>query len=226
MKYNNGAQERCVTVKDYIGRILMLPPKYGTPFRVGAMEVNNKVMLYLLGIDYEGHLDATLPDAIVKNIQDYLAEYRMINDFVEIKSGKIVNLSFEIDVHIDKGYNKSDVVDVIVNTVKDYMDINSHNMGDDIYVGDIEKEISKVDGVVNLIDLRVYNEVGNGYSSTQTSQETVYYDDCTPEEQDEYNASGRLKIDLKASDKVLYSDGDAMLEVKYKTDIIVNVKEI
>ena len=30
------------------------------------------------------------------------------------------------------------------------MDINKLQMGDDIFVGDIEKEISKLDGVLNL----------------------------------------------------------------------------
>ena len=44
IKYHNAAQERCVTIKDYVDRILNLPPKYGTPFRVGVMEENNKVM--------------------------------------------------------------------------------------------------------------------------------------------------------------------------------------
>ena len=226
MKYNIGAQERCVTVKDYIARILLLPPKYGTPFRVGAMEENNKVMLYLLGVDSERHLDATLPDALVQNIQDYLSEYRMINDFVEIKSGRIVNLSFEADIHVDRGYNKTDVVNSVKEKIIEYMDINAHNMGDDIYVGDIEKEISKIDGVVNLIDLRIYNEVGNGYSQTQTTQEIVSYDECSEAEQEEYNVSGRLKLDLKASDKVLYCDGDTMLEIKYPSDVTINAKEV
>ena len=47
IKYNNAAQERCVTLKDYVDRILMMPPKYGTPFRVGVTEENNKIMIYV-----------------------------------------------------------------------------------------------------------------------------------------------------------------------------------
>lgn len=227
IKYNSGAQERCVTTKDYIDRILLLPPKYGTPFRVGVMEDNNKIMVYLLGIDYQGYLDAKLPTALVKNIQDYLSEYRMINDFVEIKSGKIINLSFEVDVYIDKNYNKSDVVSKIINVIKDYMDINRHNMGDDIFTGDIEKEISKVDGVINLIEMRVYNEIGNGYSSTQTGQEIMTYNDCSNSEKLKYEVdqTSRLRLDLDASEGIIYSDGDTMLEVKYKNDIKIRVKE-
>ena len=224
IKYNKGAQHRCVTTKDYIDRVLMMPPKYGTPFRVGCAEDNNKIMLYLLGIDYQKKLDAALPSLLVENIQNYLTEYRMINDFVEIKPGRIINLSVEVDVHVDKNYNMSDVVSLIIGKVRDYFDINKRNMGDDLYVGDLKKEISKLDGVANLIDLRVYNETSDGYSSTQTNQELYVAGDCN-RQQDE-KVPGRYRIDLEASDGIIYSDGDTMLEIKYpEKDIRVFPKE-
>ena len=224
VKYNKGAKERCVTTKDYIDRVLMMPPKYGTPFRVGCAEDNNKIMLYLLGIDYQKKLDAALPSLLAENIQNYLTEYRMINDFVEIKPGRIINLSVEVEVHVDKNYNMSDVVSLVINKVTEYFDINKRNMGDDLYVGDLKKEVSKIDGVANLIDLRVYNETGAGYSSTQTSQELYYGSDCNKGE--EARVPGRYRLDLEASDGIIYSDGDTMLEIKYpEKDIRVYPKE-
>ena len=225
IKYNKGAQNRCITTKDYIDRVLMMPPKYGTPFRVGCAEDNNKIMLYLLGIDYRKKLDAALPSLLAENIQNYLTEYRMINDFVEIKPGRIINLSVEVDAHIDKNYNMSDVVSTIINKIQEYFDINKRNMGDDIFVGDLKKEISKIDGVANLIDLRVYNETGAGYSSTQTNQELYYGGDCNrPQEE---IVPGRDRLDLDATDGIIYSDGDTMLEIKYpEKDIRVNPKSI
>ena len=225
IKYNKGAQERCVTVKDYIDRVLMMPPKYGTPFRVGCAEDNNKIMLYLLGIDYQKKLDAALPALLAENIQNYLSEYRMINDYVEIKPGRIINLSVEVDVHVDKNYNMSDVVSQIIATTKDYFDINKRNMGDDLYVGDLKKEISKIDGVANLIDVRVYNETSCGYSSTQTSQE-LYVNGADCNKPAEETVPGRFRIDLEVSDGIIYSDGDTMLEIKWpEKDIRVYPKE-
>lgn len=224
IKYNKGAQNRCVTVKDYIDRVLMMPPKYGTPFRVGATEDNNKIMLYLLGIDYRGKLDAALPSLLAENIQNYLTEYRMVNDYVEIKPGRIINLSVEVEVHVDKNYNMSDVVSLIISKVQDYFDIKKRNMGDDLYVGDLKKEISKLDGVANLIDLRVYNETCAGYSSTQTSQEIYVAGDCNRAQEE--IVPGRYRLDLEASDGIIYSDGDTMLEIKYvEKDIRVFPKE-
>ena len=217
IKYYTGAQDRCVTVKDYVAKILNLPPKYGTPFRVGVSEENNKIMIYVLGIDSEGKLTATLPLTLIKNMQDYLSEYRMINDFVEIKSGKIINLGFNVDVFIDKNYNKSDVITNVINTIYEYMDINKHNMGDDIFIGDLEKEINRTDGVISLIDLKVYNKFGEGYSGTKTEQEIIV--DPTDSTADEY------QIDLVASESVLISEGDTMFEIKHpERDIIVRCK--
>lgn len=218
IKYHSAAQERCVTVKDYIDRILMLPPKYGTPFRVGVMEENNKIVVYLLGLDHEGHLDTALPVTLIRNIEDYLSNYRMINDYVEIKAGRIVNLSFTIDVIVDKDYNKSDIATAIINKVEEYMDISTHLMGEEIYVGDLQKEISRIDGVINLISVAVYNEIGNGYSSTEVPQETV-----TEEGEPD---SERLLIDMEATDGILYNEGDTMMEIKYpEKDIKVRMKE-
>jgi hypothetical protein len=227
IKYNKAANDRCVTVKDYIDRILMLPPKYGTPFRVGVMEENNKVMVYLLGLDENGKLDTSLPVALIRNIEDYLSGYRMINDFIEIKSGRIINVSFEVDIIIDKNYNRNDVITEVINTIKDYMDINKHLMGDDIYVGDIEKEISKIDGVLNLIDLRVFNERGEGYSHTEIQQPTYTYSEQVADGVEETHGDDdtSVLIDTDATDGIIYTSGDTMLEVKFDDDIKVRVKE-
>ena len=148
----------------------------------------------------------------------------MINDFVEIKPGRIIILAFEVDVHVDKNYNMSDVVSLIISKVQEYFDINKRNMGDDLYVGDLKKEISKLDGVANLIDVRIYNETGAGYSSSPTNQELYYASDCNRVE--EGGVPGRQRIDLDASDGIIYSDGDTMLEIKYpEKDIRVFPKE-
>lgn len=230
IKYNNGAQNRCVTVKDYHDRISKLPPRYGCPFRYGVTEENNKIMIYMLGLDSNGSLTDILPESLCENIQNYLSEYRMINDYVEMKSGRIINLQFEVDIFVDKNYNASDVVSNVINTIKNYMDINSHQMGDDIFVGDIEKEISKIDGVLNLIELRVYNifDGKKGYSTTKTMQQIKTFDStcATGEEADSASPEdGRDCIDMRASNKMLYSENDSMLEVRYpEKDIICRVK--
>lgn len=226
IKYYVGSQERCVTVKDYVSRVLMMHPKYGTPFRVSGAEGNNKVMLYLLGINSDGNLDTTIPTPLYQNIEAYLDNYRMINDFIEIKPGRILNLSFDVDLYIDKNYNKTDVASEVIKVIKDYMDINVHDMGDDIFVGDIEKEIGKVDGVINVVSIRVYNEFKNEYSSTKTNQEFVSTELCYDGEIKNVSPTGGRQIDLEISDNMLIAEGDSMFEIKYpQKDIRLRIKE-
>ena len=223
IKYYNGAQERCVTVKDYESRVQMMPARYGCPFKVSAIEENNKIMIYVLLCNYLGQLSDAMPSEMMANILNYLSKYRTINDFVEIKTGKIINLSFEVDAYINKNYNTGDVVNSIISTVKDYMDVNKHQLGEDIYVSDIEKEISNIDGVINLIGLRIYNETGNGYSKDMISQQVVNYGDDG--EYDYVPDGDRSEIDLDASDYILNSNADEMFEIKYPdNDIRVRVK--
>lgn len=224
VKYNKGAQDRCVTLNDYRSRIMEMPSTYGTPYRCGVTEENNKIMIYLLGLDMNGKLTPSIPAAFAKNLEAYLSEYRMINDFVEMKAGRIINVSFEIDCYISKSYNSADVVSNIINKVKEYMSTDSHQMGDDIFLGDLEKEISLLDGVKNLIDLRAYNEYGPNYSSTQTTQQTMAKTECYGAQDGEI-AMYRSQIDLQVSDHILYSENDTMIEVKYpEQDIRVRVK--
>lgn len=228
IKYNAGAKNRCVTLHDYIARISEMPAKYGTPFRCGVIEENNKVVIYTLGLDSEGHLDSKLSEYVANNMKEYLSMYRMINDFVEIRSGKIINVSFEVDIYIEKSYEKAEVVKRVIELITDYMDVRKWLMGDEYCIGDLEKEISKLDGVKNLIELRVYNKVGveNGYSDDETTQELINYADCCYDEYVEGGQNYDNRIDLKASDKILFTEANSLIEVKYPNrDIKVNVRE-
>ena len=226
IKYNFASQNRCVTIKDYYARLMEIPPKYGLPFRIGVVEENNKVVVYTLGLDYMGKLSSPLSETVAENMKEYLRMYKMVNDFVEIRSGRIVNLSFEVDMFVDRAYDSGDVSKRVIEMVRDYMDIRKHQMGEDIFIGDLEKEISKLDGVVNLIELRCYNKVGGQYSDTMITQDTITYDSCG-ENCDTAMFEDNLdpRVDLKASDKVLFGELGTMYEIKYpNSNIIVNIK--
>ena len=224
IKYNNASQNRCVTLRDYYSKILQIPARYGCPFRIGIIEENNKVAIYTLGLNYNGNLMRELAEPVADNIKEYLTNYKMINDFIEIKSGKIINIKFEIDIFVDKAYDKSEVVKRVIETVTDYMDIRRHQMGEDIFLGDLQKEIGKLDGVNNVIELRVYNPVGNGYSDDAITQQLIDVSDCCYD----YAEAGEnfdRQIDLKASDMVLFSEANSMFEILNDNDIKVRVKQ-
>lgn len=228
IKYNNSSQNRCVTLKDYHERLMRIPAKYGCPFRASVVEENNKIVIYMLYTNFLKNLTGELPTVFMDNLENYLSEYRMINDFIEIKSGRVINLSFEIDMFVSKSYNKADVIKNVIDLVNDYMDIDKRQMGDDIFVGDLEKEISQTDGVISLIDMRVYNEFGDDYSKDQTSQERVTLSSCGyggENSDSELLEPDRFQIDIRNSDGVLYADVDSMFEIKHpSTDVKIRVK--
>jgi hypothetical protein len=211
VKYNFAAQNRAVTIKDYQSRISLMPGKFGVPFRCGVFEEQNKVKIYILGLDASSKLSNTSTTTLMQNIATYLSDYRMLNDYVQLANGKIINLSFEIDLYIDKKVSQSQVISQVISDVQSFMDISKYQMGDNIYMSSLIETINNVGGVLNVIDLRVYNKVGEGkYSVNETSQ--PYLDSVT------------RQIDI-SSDYTLFGDPVSMFEIKYPTiDIKVRVK--
>lgn len=218
MKYNSASQNRAVTVKDYRVKLMQMPPKYGAPFRNTVIETNNKIEMDFLGINARGKLDSALPQTLVENVLEYMSHYKQINDYIEIKSGRVYNIGFGIDVFVDKNYNVADVLTNVINVVKDYFDVNKHEMGDDIFIGDLEKEITLTDGVVSLIDLRVYKIWSGTYSPDKCPLPPLVNNakSCTEDMSTPFNTpDGALseEIDLMACDMVLYGDFNSMYEI-------------
>ena len=231
MKYNTSAQNRAVVVNDYKVKLMQMPPKYGAPFRACVVETNNKIEMDLLGLNASGKLDSALPDRLVRNIIEYLSHYKQINDYIEIKSGKIYNIGLSIDVFINKNYNASNVIETIINTVYEYFRVNKHDMGDDIFLGDLEKEITLLDGVISLISLRVYKIWNGSYSSDKCPLPEKSDSTCDTQTQVQFLLKdGKAlseEIDLMAIDKVLYGDFNSMYEIKNPTgDIQVQCRLI
>lgn len=228
-KYSIPSQERCVTIKDYKERILQIPPKYGCPFRLNAMEDNNKIIISCLGLNSNGKLDDGLPSLMVENMSEYLSHYKTLGDYVEFRSGKIYNLGFGIDIFVDKNYDPSIVVKNVINFVKEYMSVKNHDMGEDIFIGDLEKEINNIDGVISLIDLRIYAIYNGSYSTSIPSLPKKYEmaNGCSIPNVSKFDVEGgaeSFEIDLNGIDYVLYSDVDSMYEILNDNDIKIQVK--
>lgn len=230
MKYNTSSQNRAVTVTDYRAKLMEMPPKYGAPFRCSVIEENNKVEMDFLGLDSNGNLTSYLPQTLVENSIEYLSNFKQINDYIEIKSGKIYNIGVMGEMFIDKNYNQANVVTSVINKIKEYFSVNNHEMGDDIFVGDLEKEIMLLDGVIGIIRMKIYKIYNGGYSSDvcplpETSEESV----CGSEPSEGFSLkdkdSCKREIDLDATDYVLYGDYNSMYEIKSpSSDIQIKIK--
>lgn len=210
IRYNFSSQNRAVTIKDYVVAIDKMPGKFGIPFRNNVSERQNKIEVSILGLDSNTKLTSQSTNALKENIATWLSDYRMINDYVLIKDGKVFDLGFEIDVFTDKAFTQGEIINNVINKVKNYFDINKWDMGENIYLAQLIEQINNVGGVLNVTDIRVFNKSGGQYSSNVTSQEFV--DDTS------------RQINL-TEDFTLFAEYDSMFQVRYPdVDIKVRVK--
>ena len=179
VSYNFAAQNRAVTLNDYKSLIETMPSTYGAPAKVNVMEEDNKVRVKLLSYDEKGNLTDVISNTLKNNILNYLSEYRMINDYIEIANGQVIDLGLDIDLMIDKNENPTDVIKQTIQTATSFFAIEKRKMGDPLFVGDLMREIGAIGGVVNVTDVRVFNKIGGNYSSSEVSQ--VYKDIPTKE---------------------------------------------
>jgi len=198
IKYNFSSQNRDVTLTDYLLQLYKMPGKFGSPFRANAFKQNNKVVISILDIGTDGKLSNTSTSLLKENIAEYLSNYRMINDYVEIKDGKIYNLAFDIDAYVENIADNT-IANSIITLVRDYLDINNYEMNQDVFLGRLQKQILEANGVVNVISIKVYNRVGGQYSNNVISQAFANTN------------TGEIQI----INNTIHSTMDSMFEIKY-----------
>jgi hypothetical protein len=215
VKYNFASQNRSVTIKDYVAQFLKMPGKYGLAFRWSVEEQSNKIMITTIGLDSSGKLSNISSSTLKQNIATWLADYRMINDYVEVGDGSIINLSVEIDIFVDKTFNQSEVVNNTIRKTIEYFDIKKWSMGQDIYISNLIENLNNVPGVLNIVDFRVNNLVGGDYSTNRSPQEIVSVDET----------GSPILYGLNLTDYTVYSTPKSMFEIKYPNkDIKVRVR--
>lgn len=198
IKYNFSSQRRDVIVSDYLFQVFQMPGKFGSPFRANAFKENNKIVIPILGIGNDGKLSNTSNTLLKENIAEYLTEYRMVNDYVEIRDGRIFNLAFDIELYV-QSQNDSQIANLVIRTVSDYFNINNHNMNEDIFITPLIEQINNVAGVVNVLSIKVYNKVGGQYSANPVEQSLVS------------TTTGEIQL----INNTIYSTEDSMFEIKY-----------
>ena len=211
ISFNFAAQNRAVTLNDYKSIIELMPATFGAPAKVNVVEEDNKVKIKILSYDDSGNLSDTVSNTLKSNIIEYLSEYRMINDYIDIASGEVIDLSLEMDIVIDKNENPTDVVKTAINDSVDFFDISKRKMGDPLFIGDLIKHIGQIPGVVNVVDIRVYNKIGGLYSSSETAM--AYKDTLTKE--------------ILQSDMTIFMKSNQIFQIRFpNTDIRVRTKTL
>lgn len=173
------SQNRVVTRRDYEARTLAMPAKYGAVAKVFAISDSlqskiqsglaptqqqadtgpkpNSINLYVLGYNQSKKI-TTLNELVKKNLQQYLSQYRMLTDQVNILDAFTVNIGVNFDITVYKNYNMQDVMALCLGAIKEYFDIDKFNINQPIRLGDLALLIQAQDGVQSVNRLEIVNK--------------------------------------------------------------------
>jgi len=160
-------QNRAVTAQDYEALCYGLPAKFGAIKRATVVrdfdELKRNLNIYVVSESTSGKLVAANV-TLKNNLKTWLAQYRMINDNVDILDGAIVNFGLRYSISIDPGSNRFTVINKANKALSDFLLRHQYSIGESIHITAFHKILQKVDGIIDVRDLRVVRQMGASYS--------------------------------------------------------------
>jgi len=155
----------------------------------------------VLGYDQNKNL-VTLNDDVKSNLRQYLDQYRILTDTIQILDAFVVNISITFSIVVFKNYNMNDVLTRCISAVQQFFIIDKWSINQPIAIADINTTIASVDGVQSLTNV----QVGNLYSFINGSDYSDFIYD----------------VNAATINGIIYPSLDPMVfEVRYpQTDII------
>lgn len=211
VSFNFAAQKRAVTVNDYNSLLKTMPSRFGAPAKASIMEEDNKIKIEILSYDTNSRLTSNVSNTLKDNIANYLSNYRMINDYISIRSANVIDLEFDISVAMTSTENQGQVITNIVNSLDSYMSPRTNLLGKNVNVSDIRRIIQDIPGVSTLADIKIFNKTGGQYSSSETSQR---YSDKTTKQ-------------IELIDDTIFAQPNQIYQVRFpEKDIKVRIKKL
>ena len=178
------AQNRNVTRQDYILRCYTMPPKYGSVAKahierddvLDISKFNKKeknplaLNIYTLGYDINKNF-TPLNKAVKNNLLNYLSQYRIMTDAVNLKDAYIINIGVYFELISSPGFNSNEILLEAISNLKDYFSNDNMQIGHPILLNDAMCVLTDIEGVRAVNDFKIFNKyrVEDGYSGN-------YYD--------------------------------------------------
>ena len=160
------AQGRAVTRQDYESLIYSMPNKFGIVKRVSVVNdpsaTNRRMAIYITSEGNDGKL-VNANDKIKQNVKNWLSQYKSLNDVIDIYDAKIVNFGVDFKVTIDARFANENVLSRCNAAIRDHFSNQSY-IGEPIYITRLYSILSKVEGVVDVKRVNVYQKTGGDYS--------------------------------------------------------------
>ncbi|MHA2404940.1 MAG: hypothetical protein ACXADH_18245, partial [Candidatus Kariarchaeaceae archaeon] len=204
-KSHYAAQNRAVTKQDYESLVYNMPAKFGAITRANIINdpsaTNRKMSLYVISQDSDGNL-ALAGDVVKNNLKNWINQFRAVNDQIEIMNPKIINFGIDFVVMTDKRFSQNSVLTECVEEIKALFSDKLY-IGEPIYLSRIYERLNRIDGVVDVRKVTLYNKNDGSYSSVFLDFDKVLSRDGTYIETPK-NAIMELKfpdLDIKGTAK-------------------------
>jgi len=178
------SQMRAVTQQDYLGMVLGMPPKFGqvakayvtkdtatfAQYFVGEPGERDPLAtsIYLLSYNTSGQFTDPGP-ALLKNIQTYLGEYRMLTDTIILKPAYIINIQVNFDIIVRPNYTSRDVIANCLIALKAYFNRENWQINEPIILSEIYTLLDQIAGVQTVQKVQINNIAGTGQGYSQYS---------------------------------------------------------
>ena len=177
--YSFSSQNRVVTKEDYINRVLSMPSHFGAVAKVYAINDfalsqnsgndrlldNNPLSISLYVLGYNANKQLVMPSSVLKNnIKNYLSQYRMATDAINIKNAYYLNIGINFDISVLPTFNNKEVLHNCINALKDKFSIEYMQINKPFVISDINSTLIQVKGVQSITKVEVINKSGGNYS--------------------------------------------------------------
>ena len=141
---------------------------YAAPVKINEYqpgELPTILDLYVLTYDTNKKLK-TASSLVKRNLQTYLAEYRMINDSIKIKDAFIINIEVVFDIIVLPNYNNNETITKCISSLQEYFNTDKWQINQPILFKDLYILLDKVEGVQTVKNIQINNLTGTalGYS--------------------------------------------------------------
>lgn len=215
---NFAAQNRAVTKEDYILRCYTMPARFGSIAKAyieqdwqtskwNSDKIQNPLglNLYILSLNADGQF-VTCNRAIKENLKNYLKQYRILTDSINVKDCWIVNIGVNVEILAYPDQNANEVVARCLEKLIEIFDQQRMSIGEPIIISKIASQLDRVEGVQSI----------NGIEFTNLIDQNAGYSPVV------YDVKNAIR------NGVLYPSQDVMIfEVRFKTrDIQVRTSDI
>lgn len=114
------------------------------------------VNIYILGFDEDKRLQ-NLNDQVKKNLKDYLAQFKMLTDEIQILDAFVVNIGVKFKIVVFKNQNMNNVLANAIDAVKSFFDISRWEVNQPIILNDVFLTIAATEGVQSVTELEIFN---------------------------------------------------------------------